>query len=126
MELPPATVPPLPCAFKSPWIGKSVEDCATWLAGMPPGTPHGDRVNRDNFIVMDENTIEDDNILTCCWKQGETGEIMVEYFPQPVVHTTMEMWTNDRLKWDEKATNYQRSRMMDGKSDRSRTFVDYR
>jgi hypothetical protein len=52
---------------------------------------------------------------------GEGGgeQLKVEYFPQPTDTIAMKMMTNERLKFDEKALNYQRSRLKDGKPDRS-------
>lgn len=74
---------------------------------------------------MNDSTSHDDTILTCRWKCGDDGAVMVEYFPQETKYMAMEMWTNGGIKWDEKETNYQRSRMSDGKPDKSRTFEQY-
>lgn len=81
--------------------------------------------------MIDEFSREDDTVLACRIvtsegkddEGGERGEeegLKVEWFPQPTEKIAMEMATNEGLKFDEKASNYQRSRMKDGKPDRSR------
>ena len=73
---------------------------------------------------MDEYSKEDDTVLACrigSSREGEDGgNLKVEYFPQLTDKIAMEMATNEGLKFDEKAINYQRSRMKDGKPDRSK------
>lgn len=68
---------------------------------------------------MNEFSKEDDTVLVCRVKNGNGVNIELEYFPQPTEKIVMEMATNGGLKFDEKAQNYQRSRMKDGKPDRS-------
>jgi hypothetical protein len=50
----------------------------------------------------------------------ESGDVDVEYFPVPTEQVQMYIGTSEGLKWDERALNYQRSRMRDGKPDRSK------
>lgn len=83
-------------------------------------------LNTKYFTAMDDYTKEDDTILACRIVQGGGGEgggegkLKVEYFPQSIDAIAMEMVTNEGLKFDEKALNYQRSRLRDGKPDRSK------
>ena len=70
---------------------------------------------------MDEDSKEDDTVIVCrIVKSNQSDDVELEYFPQPTDTILMEMATNDGLKFDEKAQNYQRSRMKDGKPDRSK------
>ena len=69
---------------------------------------------------MNEFSKEDDTVLVCRIKSEDNGGIKVEYFPQSTDEISMAMHTNGDLKWDEKAINYQRSRIKDGKPDRGR------
>lgn len=70
---------------------------------------------------MDEHSREDDTIMVCrIVRSDQSNDVELEYFPQPTDTIVMEMATNEGLKFDEKAQNYQRSRIMDGKPDRSK------
>ncbi|KAF2826407.1 hypothetical protein CC86DRAFT_370417 [Ophiobolus disseminans] len=112
---PPATQPPLPKDYTSPWVGKTVEECATWLQK----APIEDAVDTDNFLVMNEFSKDEDIILACRIVKGEDG-MKVEYYPHPTGEVSMQMYTNDGRKWDEKALNYQRRQRAAGRPDRSR------
>lgn len=114
---PEATKPPLSDSFKSPWAGKSLEDCAKWLRSAPSDVA----VHKQYFTAMNEYSKEDDTVLVCRIVESKTGgEFDLEYFPESTDTIVMSMWTNDSLKFDEKAQNYQRARMRDGKPDRSK------
>ncbi|KAF2202270.1 hypothetical protein GQ43DRAFT_430919 [Delitschia confertaspora ATCC 74209] len=117
-EIAEGTKPPIPDNFASPFAGKSVEECAKWLQHIPGDSA----VNKEYFTVINEFSKEDDTVLVVqVNKNGEGGEeIEVEYFPQPTKNIMMEMWTNGRGKFEEKASNYQRARFDDGKPDRSK------
>lgn len=115
-ELPTGTEAPIPEGFSSPWTGKSSEECALWLQQAPANVA----VHQDYFTVMNEFSKEDDTVLVCRVKSKNGNKIDLEYFPQPTDKIVMEMATNGGLKFDEKAQNYQRSRMNDGKPDRSK------
>jgi hypothetical protein len=69
---------------------------------------------------MNEFSKDDDTVLVCRVKNRDRENIELEYFPQPTDQIVMEMATNGGMKFDEKAQNYQRSRMKDGKPDRSK------
>lgn len=98
-------------------------ECAQWLQGV--GSEVG--LNKEYFTVIDEFSKNDDTVLVCrivfsAEADGggeEGGKLKVEYFPQPTGSIAMEMATNGGSKFDEKAINYQRSRLKDGKPDRS-------
>lgn len=78
-------------------------------------------VDKEYFTAMDEHSKEDDTVMVCrVVKSKNSGDVELQYFPQPTGTIVMEMATNDGLKFDEKAQNYQRSRMRDGKPDRSK------
>lgn len=55
-------------------------------------------------------------------EEGGDGEdkIELEYFPQPTDTIVMEMQTNGGNKFDEKALNYHRTCMKEGRVDRSK------
>jgi hypothetical protein len=64
---PKATEPPLPEEYSSPWIGKTVEDCAEYLKMMPRVRSTDEKdylvdtgVNDEYFLVMDEFSKEED------------------------------------------------------------------
>lgn len=130
-ELPQGTQAPISAKdfASSPWIGGTVRECALWLQGAGPEVG----LNREYFTVMDGFSREDDTVLACRivglgggegGGEGEGGEeeengLKVEYFPQSIDSIAMEMATNEGMKFDEKALNYQRSRLKDGKPDRS-------
>ncbi|KAI8936747.1 hypothetical protein NX059_007134 [Plenodomus lindquistii] len=121
---PNATEPPLPKDYASPWINKTVEDCAKWLQAMPVHEgANAESVNRDYFLVMDEYSKDDDTIQVCRIVKEEGG-VRVDYFPQPTAQIQLEMWTNLDSKYEEKATNYRRARLFKHhKPDRSRFKV---
>ncbi|KAH8690414.1 hypothetical protein GQ44DRAFT_780427 [Phaeosphaeriaceae sp. PMI808] len=108
------TEPRIPSSFRSPWIGKTVEDCAKWLQGAPEDTP----VNKEYFTVMNEYSKEDNTVLVC--RISEEDGFKVEYFPQSTDEVSMQMHTNDGPKFDEKASNYQTTMEAQGRADRSR------
>lgn len=68
---------------------------------------------------MVEHSKDDDTVMACRLVK-KSGKVELQYFPQPTDTIVMEMQTNSGLKYDEKAQNYQRSRMSDGKPDRSK------
>jgi hypothetical protein len=110
--LPSATEPPLLKHFSSPWAGTTVKDYVHWLQEVPADTV----MDTEYFTMMNESAKEDDCMFACRVKsQGK--DLTIEYFPQPIDAIAMEMWTNDGLKFDEKAHNYQASRRADGKPD---------
>lgn len=51
---------------------------------------------------------------------GGEGEVGLEYFPQRTDTIVMEMQTNEGSKFDEKALNYHRTCMKEGRLDRSK------
>jgi hypothetical protein len=89
--LPPVyrTEPSIPESYKSPWYGKTVEDCTRWLEAAP------DDVASDNrhFAVMNEFFKEDDTIVSCRIKEDDGGW-KAYYFPTEtediamLLHTT--------------------------------------
>lgn len=70
---------------------------------------------------MDEYSKEEDTVMVCrIVESGQPDNEKVEYFPQRTDKIVMEMATNDGLKFDEKAQNYQLSMMKLGLPDRSK------
>lgn len=108
------TEPPLDSTYNSPWLGKSVEDCAKWLQDTPQETA----LNKNHFTVLNEYSKADDTVLVC--RISIDPEFKVDYFPQPTDDISLEMYTNSGLKFDEKAANYQATMETQGKPDRSR------
>ena len=94
-----------------------LRDCAKWLQKAPSEIA----VQKQYFTAIDQHSKEDDTVMVCrVVDPDRAGDLELEYFPQPTNAILMEMATNDGLKFDEKAQNYQRSRMNDGQPDRSR------
>jgi hypothetical protein len=98
---PEATKPPIESWFKSPWIGKTVEDCARWLQNMPKDSA----VQREYFTAMDQFSKEDDTVLTCRIRNNNG--------------VSMYMITNRESKFDEAGESYQARAKRNGKPDRS-------
>ncbi|KAF1848206.1 uncharacterized protein K460DRAFT_279040 [Cucurbitaria berberidis CBS 394.84] len=119
---PEATKPPLPADFSSPWVGKTVEDCAKWLQEMPVQEGvYAESVNRDYFTAMNEFSKEEDMVLVCRFQNKDNGNTRVDYFPQSTDEVQMQMWTNLGSKFDEQASNYRDARRFeDNKPDRSK------
>jgi hypothetical protein len=98
---PKATEPPLLEAYSSPWIGKTIEDCAKWLEKKSRAMSTDERnclvntgVSAENFLVMNNSVREEDSVLVCRIMMGDSGEARVEHFPQPTGDVHMQMWTN--------------------------------
>jgi hypothetical protein len=122
------TQPPLPASYSSPWIGKTVEDCAKWLQEMPRFQSTNEKkyvvdtgVNDETFLVLNEFSKEEDSVLVCRIAKEENGESRVDYFPQGTDEVQRQMWTNWSSMFDEKIINYQRVKFRDKLSDRSRS-----
>lgn len=77
-------------------------------------------VNDEKFLVMTEFSREEDCVLVCRIVKEDDGKTRVDYFPQRTNEVQMQMWTNWGVRFDEKATDYQRARFADKKPDRSR------
>lgn len=111
---PEATQPPLDDSFKSPWIGKTIEECAQWLQNAPSDSG----VQREYFTAMDQFSKEDDTVLTCRVR-NENGEVEVDYYPLATKEIAMHMLTNRGSKFDEAGHAYQTRMKREGKPDRS-------
>ena len=122
----PASKPPLPANWSSPWIDKSVEDCAHWLQQMPtyhgPEYYHDSSVDRTYFLTMDRYSKEDQTMLVCRVRKLKEGGLVVDYYPQAIHQVSMYMWTAN-VRFGENAEIYQNRRRRVGKPDRSR-FLD--
>jgi len=116
-ELPVGSEPPISSDYHSPFIGKTLEECAKWLQGAPDDVA----LHKTYFTALDEHSKEDDTVMMCriVESKGE-GEVKLEYFPLETDTIQMYIATSDGLKFDERALNYQRQRMQDGKPDRSK------
>jgi hypothetical protein len=77
-------------------------------------------VNDANFLVMNEFSRDEDSVLVCRIVKEDSGKTRVDYFPQQTDEVQRQMWTNWGVRFDEKATDYQRARFADKKPDRSR------
>lgn len=117
-ELPEGSRAPISQGFTSPFAGKTLRDCAQWLQQAPSEVA----VHKEYFTAIDGYSKEDGTMMACrIVESSEPGDVEVEFFPQSTDTIVMEMATNGGLKlFDEKAQNYQRSRMNDGKPDRSK------
>jgi hypothetical protein len=81
---PEATKPPVEGSFTSPWLGKTVEECAKWLQD----APYDVAGQREYFAAMDRFSKEDDTVLACrVWKDG--GVVKVAYYPLPTKYIAM-------------------------------------
>ncbi|KAL9618754.1 MAG: hypothetical protein Q9160_006548 [Pyrenula sp. 1 TL-2023] len=104
-------------SYTSPWAGKTLDECAHWLQDA------GERVklHRKFFAAMDQYSREDDTILIC--RIGSTGPsdpMTLQYYPVETEFVVAELISGGDARFDERLQNYQRSRMMDGKPDRSK------
>ena len=108
------TKPPLSDSYKSPWIGKTVEDCAEWLQNMPSDSG----IQREYFTAMNQFSKEDDTVLTCRIRNAN-GKVKVDYYPLSTAVVSMYMITNRGSKFDEAGYNYQARMKREGKPDRS-------
>jgi len=116
-QLSEGTKAPVSTDFKSPFIGKALEECAKWLQRAPEER----ELNREYFTALDEHSKEDDTVLLCRIVDSDgSGNVTLQYFPVPTGDTVVEMQTSHGLVFDEKLQNYQRQRMTDGKPDRSK------
>ncbi|KAI0381678.1 hypothetical protein F5Y04DRAFT_280758 [Hypomontagnella monticulosa] len=114
---PEGTEAPVASSYQSPFIGKTVEDCAAWLQNAPDGVA----LNRDYFLVIDEFSKKSDSVQICRVLHTEGGGgFEVEYFPESTDDSTVQMNTSLGVKFDEALQRYQRNRMRDGKPDRSK------
>ncbi|KAI0134970.1 hypothetical protein F4814DRAFT_399545 [Daldinia grandis] len=114
---PEGTKAPIDADFRSPFIGKTPEECALWLQNAPEDVA----LNHEYFLFMDQFSKEEDTIQICRAEQDvRTGELHVEYFPEPVGDSTVRIATSLGLKFDEALQRYQRNRIRDGRPDRSK------
>ncbi|KAI1244684.1 hypothetical protein MGN70_014561 [Eutypa lata] len=97
---PEGTKAPIPANFSSPFVGKTLEDCAKWLQEAPDDVA----LNREYFTAVDNSSREDDTIQIC----------------RVIAESTIQMSTSLGVKFDEALQRYQRNRMRDGKPDRSK------
>lgn len=105
-ETPEGSVAPIPVSFVSPWIGKTLRECARWLQKAPKDVA----VNRRYFTALIEDSKGEDTVLVCRIAQSpKSGDVEVEYFPQPTDLVALHMVTNDDTRFDEKALVYRRS-----------------
>lgn len=111
---PEATKPLLDDSFKSPWVGKTVEDCAKWLQN----APNDSGVQREYFTAMNQFSKEDDTVLTCRIR-NENGGVKVDFYPLPTANISMYMLTNRDTKFDEAGHSYQAKVRREGRPDRS-------
>ncbi|KAL9110582.1 MAG: hypothetical protein Q9227_004940 [Pyrenula ochraceoflavens] len=105
--------------FQSPFLDCSLEECAKWLQSAPDEIS----LQREYFTALDQFSKEDDTILLCRYVETHTegqSTRKLQYFPVPTSDAVMSMQNALGLKFDEKLQNYQRSRMKDGKPDRSK------
>ena len=111
---PEATKPPLSESFKSPWVGRTVEECAQWLQDAPKDSA----VLKDYFTAVNEFSKQDDTVLTCRVR-FENGKLKVDYYPMPTEQISMLMLTNRGSYFDERGSGYQARVKHEGKIDRS-------
>lgn len=77
---------------------------------------------------MNQYSKEDDTILICqiASADDQSNPITLNYYPVETEFVVAELISGGDARFDERLQNYQRSRMMDGKPDRSkgRPFED--
>lgn len=117
-ELSEGTHAPISTGFRSPFVGKTLEECARWLQRGPDEV----ELNRQYFTALEEHSKEDDTVLLCRTVESDddSGNVILQYFPVPTGDAVAEMQTSLGTKFDEKLQNYQRQRMQDGQPDRSK------
>lgn len=116
-ELAEGSKAPISESYASPFVGKTLEDCAKWLQQAPSDVA----IDKEYFTALVEHSKEEDTVMACRINgSDESGELDIEYFPQGTDTIVQDMMTNGGLKWNEKAWNYAAARMNDGKPDRSK------
>lgn len=111
---PEATRPPITDSFRSPWIGKTVEECAKWLQAAAENSV----VVRDYFTAINEFSKEDNTVSTCRVRIEDAG-LKVDCYPISTEEIAIMMLTNRGTVFGERGAEYQRTMKRDGKIDRS-------
>ncbi|KAH8701248.1 hypothetical protein GQ44DRAFT_632234 [Phaeosphaeriaceae sp. PMI808] len=106
---------PIPESYKSPWYGKTVEDCARWLQAAPNDVASDKR----HFAAMNEFSKDDSTVLLCSIKTGD-GKFKVDYFPVATKYIAVYLHTRNGDQFEESFGGYQRRRKDEGKPDRSK------
>jgi hypothetical protein len=114
--LPPAngTEPPIPESYESPWLGKTVEECARWLQAAPDDIAS----NKKHFAAMNEFSKEDDTVLLCRINT-DNGGFKVDYFPITTEHVAMYLHTSSGSRFEEAFGHYQSMAEDEGRPDKS-------
>jgi hypothetical protein len=114
--LPPVygTEPPILESYKSPWYGKSVEECAKWLQAAPDDIASDKR----HFAAKNQYSMEDNTVLLCRIEEND-GAFKVDYFPLTTAHVAMYLHTSNGDMFEEPFGRYQREMEEEGRPDRS-------
>ncbi|KAK2597375.1 hypothetical protein QQS21_005999 [Conoideocrella luteorostrata] len=105
------THPPVADSFASPFVGKTLEECARYLGA----TPANKDWNRQYFCVLGEDDREQDEVmLVRSFDQGA-----VHAFPCKTEETANKMFTAFSDNFEEKLQMYQKIAKSQGKRDRS-------
>lgn len=108
---PAGTSPPIADSFESPFIGKSLEECAKYIQD----TPDNKVWNHEYFCVLgDEDKADDTITLVRSFSNGA-----VHSFPCPTDETGLNMYTALSDNFEEKLQMYQKKTKSKGGNDRS-------
>lgn len=71
---------------------------------------------------MNEYSKRDDTLMVCRIVESETssGDVMMEYLAQLIDTVMISMAMNEGFKFYDRALNFQRQRMVDGKPDKTK------
>lgn len=105
------TRPPITDSFASPFLGRTVQDCAQYLRG----TPNSKDWNKEYFCVLDDDDVDQDTIMVV----RRLGGNDVHAFPCPVRETSRKIYTALSDNFEEKLLMYQRITKSEGNYDRS-------
>lgn len=113
-DIPPGTPPSVPSSFKSPFAGKTLQECASYMRDTP-----GDVAwQTEFFCTLDDNDKNQDTIMLVRRSKNEDGTA-VHAFPEPTGTVTQFIINYVGDDWEDKMQRYKRVARKSGKEDRS-------
>ena len=113
-DIPPGTSPSVPSSFKSPFAGKTLQECAVYMRD----TPCDVAWQTEFFCTIDENDKEEDTVMLVRRFKNEDGTA-VHAFPESIGSVTLFIANYIGDDWEDKMERYKRVARKSGKEDRS-------
>lgn len=113
-DIPPGTSPSVPSSFQSPFAGKTLQECASYMRD----TPSDAAWQTEYFCTLDENDKSEDTIMLVRRFKNEDGTA-VHAFPEPTGGVTEFIINYIGDDWEDKMKRYKRVASKSGKEDRS-------